>query len=228
MLTDSKENLFADLTAEQLACRAQCGADDCFGELVRRFRERLLNFLSRKVSNRDDAEDILQDSFVRAYQNIHSYNSKYRFSTWLYTIALRLAVNYHRDRKRRTLEPGMLEVKPSCDPAKTAADKEENEYLWRMALGLSTNQYDALWLRHVEEMTVREISQAMGKTQVNVKVLLYRARINMARIVKSSQTRDKHEMKLPGIDNSKRNRDVQIKTSSQKVKSGGKPDLAAT
>ncbi len=228
MSISGNENVFADLSAEQLACKAQRGADDCFGELVRRFRERLFNFLSRKVSNSHDAEDLLQDSFVRAYQNIHSYNSKYRFSTWLYTIALRLAVNYHRDRKRRILEPGMLQIKQPSDPVKAAADQEENEYLWRLALDLPANQYDALWLRHVEEMSIREISRALGKTQVNVKVILYRARINMARIIKVSQANESLEAGLPDAATVKRSPDDQARTVWRNANSNPSPDLVET
>ena len=68
---------------EELARRAQLGCTDSFEELVRRFQVPLLRFLGRRTSA-VDAEDLLQDTFVRAYQNLQRYRSAWRFRTWLF------------------------------------------------------------------------------------------------------------------------------------------------
>lgn len=59
--------------------------------------------------------------------------------------------------------------------------QETQQGLWALARGLSRNQYRALWLRYAEDMSIKEIAQVLRKSQVNVRVLLYRARINLAK-----------------------------------------------
>ncbi|MBN2270051.1 MAG: sigma-70 family RNA polymerase sigma factor, partial [Sedimentisphaerales bacterium] len=79
------------LSAEDLARRSQLGCRASFAELVERYGTGLLRFLRRRTNNLHDAEDLVQDTFVRAYANIHGYRSTYKFSTWLFTIARNLA-----------------------------------------------------------------------------------------------------------------------------------------
>jgi DNA-directed RNA polymerase specialized sigma24 family protein len=95
------------LSDEDLAGRAQEGCSASFEELVRRFQVPLLQFLQRWAA-REDAEDLVQDTFVRAYRNLHRYRSSWRFATWLYTIARRLSINQRR-RSRPKTDCQMLE-----------------------------------------------------------------------------------------------------------------------
>ena len=76
------EEPLARLSDEELACRTQAGSSACFGELVRRHEQRLLRFLMQRTRHLHDAEDLLQDTFARAYQRIGSYNPAWRLSTW--------------------------------------------------------------------------------------------------------------------------------------------------
>src|SRR6516162_3437982 len=80
---------------EDLAARAQIGCMESFEELLRRFQVPLLQFL-RHVGPAADAEDVLQETFLRAYTRLHFYRADWRFATWLYTIARRASINYHR------------------------------------------------------------------------------------------------------------------------------------
>ncbi|MEE8146382.1 MAG: sigma-70 family RNA polymerase sigma factor, partial [Longimicrobiales bacterium] len=81
-----------DLPVCTLVSRAQTGSLSSFAELVARFEGRLFNFLLRRTRCVADAEDLAQDTFVRAWQRIRRYDPRWRFSTWLFTIAHRLAV----------------------------------------------------------------------------------------------------------------------------------------
>src|SRR5260221_35626 len=82
--------------AEDLVRRARTGSSAAFGELVARYESALFNFLLRRTSSAEDAEEIAQDAFVRAWQKIDSYDARWKFSTWLFTLARRLAATRMR------------------------------------------------------------------------------------------------------------------------------------
>ena len=176
---ETSDSTLRALSAEELARQVQQGCQDSFAELVERYGNRLLQFLRNKTGSIQDAEDLVQDTFVKAYQNIHRYRDSCKFSTWLFTIAKRLSIS--RYRSRRYLRPaGKLEseVAESVD---APAGEQIGSALWATARNLTENQYQALWLKYAQDMSIKEISAVMGKTQVNVKVLLYRARLNLAK-----------------------------------------------
>ena len=170
-----------ELSNEELARGAQAGTTAYFEELVTRFEGRLLHFLVQRSRNVHEAEDLLQETFARAYLKIGQYNPKWRFSTWLFTIATRLACNQRRKPFRQSLEDIQLLQARGGDPLTIVARKEEQNNLWTLAAALlSENQYTALWLQYAQAMSVKEVSKVMGKTQTNVKVLLFRARSSLA------------------------------------------------
>ena len=170
---------FENLTAEQLALRAQQGCRKSFGELVERFFTRLVRFLQKETANVQNAEDLSQETFVRAWQNIGRYNSRWRFSTWLYTIGYRLACNHRSDlpiESAAMSSPGAV-----LPPDILAENRETGRRLWSTAAQLPQSQYEALWLKYAEDMSIKEIAKVMGKSRVNVKVILFRARIGLAK-----------------------------------------------
>src|SRR5687767_8966703 len=81
---------------ERLALRAHAGCSSSFDALVRRMQSPLLGFLIRQLRNRADAEDVLQETFVRAYVNLSAFDPRWRFKTWLFAIARNLAVSHRR------------------------------------------------------------------------------------------------------------------------------------
>ena len=171
-----------ELSSEELACRTQAGSLACFGELVKRYEGRLLSFLIQRTGQVQDGEDLLQETFARAYQRIRFYDPSWKFSTWLFTIALRLACSHHRKPRSLSLDDARLLPAAECDPFVIVSQQEEKENLWALAAELlSKNQYMALWLRYAEGMSVKQISRVMCKTQTHVKVLLFRGRSSLAR-----------------------------------------------
>lgn len=175
---DSQEAVLRALNAEELARRSQQGCRDSFAELVERFGVRLLRFLRRQTNSLQDAEDLVQDTFVRAYANIATYRTTYKFSTWLFTIARHLACSRLR-RQRRTVH--LLEAKAaSAEPREQLVRKQMSKRLWDAAATLTESQYQVLWLKYAEDMPIREIAEVLGKSRVNVKVTLCRARVRLA------------------------------------------------
>ena len=166
------------MSAEELARRSQQGCRASFGELVERYGVRLCRFLRHQTNNLHDAEDLVQDTFVRAYANIERYRCTYKFSTWLFTIGRNLACS--RLRRKHRSKP-VSEAKPAePGPSEKIAQRETRQGLWATAQTLSSNQYQALWLKYAEDMPIREIAKVMCKSQVSVKVTLCRARTRLA------------------------------------------------
>ena len=177
-----------DLADEELACRAQAGSSACFEELVRRLEGRLLRFLLRRTRTPQDAEDLLQETFLRGYQRLGSYNPAWKITTWLFTIASRLAISHGRKRRAVALPRAACVPAVGDDALTRLARQEEKEALWATAQStLSENQHTVLWLRYAEGMSVKEIARVMGKTRTHVKVLLYRARSALGRRLEQAE-----------------------------------------
>lgn len=187
------------VTNEQLARRAQRGCAESFELLVRRFQVPLLQFLRKKVKSPDDAEDILQETFVRAYQQLGRYRDRWRFSTWVFTIAHHCAVSHHRKRQAETDRIAVVRRtggRASSFPDLSMENEESCRRFWALAADLLTeDQFTAVWLYYVEEMPTRQIMQVLDCSWVSVKTTLYRARRRLAPHV--TRWRD-HSAPLPG------------------------------
>ena len=172
-----------EVATERLVRLAVDGCEDAFSQLAERYRPRLVHVIHRRLGRHQshvDAEDVTQDALTKAYRNLSHYNFKFRFSTWLYTIAFRVAQDYVR-RNRRWLayltlsRPESLAAKSPGETPVEVRDQVEN--VWALAKSmLSADQYTALWLRYGEDLGIDEIAQVMGRTQGNIRVLLHRGR----------------------------------------------------
>ena len=186
--------MLRDLDSEELAWRAKQGCQASFTELVHRYAPRLHAFLRRKTRDRHEVEDLVQDTFIKAYQNLGRYDDSWKFSTWLFTIATRLAASHRRKREPRS-STFDLRIQASAD--ETIGGQEQRESLWAKVAELPDCQRQVLWLKYAEDMSVKEIATAMGKSHVCIKVLLYRARVSLAKCLdEQPETMDidrKHE-----------------------------------
>ena len=157
----------------QLIDAAKAGSADAFADLARLYRERLLRFLLTRCASLADAEDVLQDTLINAYRYIHSYDSRWRFSTWLYRIAIR---NAGKLRGPELLEIGDLRDEENDPLAQCIADSER-ENLWVVAKRLLNDDvFTAMWLRYAEDMSVNDISKTLDRSVSWTKVNLMRGR----------------------------------------------------
>jgi len=161
------------LSDEQLVEASLAGTAAAFDELVGRYQERLLRFLLTRSSCRADAEDAIQDTFINAYRFLASFDPRWRFSTWIYRIALR---NLARQRRPEWLESDEA-LAGNDDPLQDCIDRSERENVWITARRLLSDEaYSAMWLRYVEDMSVKEIAKALDKSLSWTKVTLLRGR----------------------------------------------------
>ncbi len=167
----------ASLSDEELARRAQLGCMASFEELVRRLQTPLVHFL-RQMARADEADDLAQDTFFRAYRNLDRYNGSSRFSTWLFTIGRRLCLNANR----RPQPGGDTQLPDSIEshepaPPQIAAERERRTRLWEVAARrLTEPEYSAVWLHYVEGMATAEIGRVVGRSRMAVKGMLFRSR----------------------------------------------------
>lgn len=173
--------LLSEQTPEELAARAQGGSLAAYGELVRRFQGRLYSFLLRRTLTASDAEDLVQETFLRAWRRISLYRPTHRFSTWLFTIAARLASSHRRAAARRAARQPEPRMPVTPDPAAGMARAEQRGRVWEVVdRTLGGDQRTIVWLRYAEGMSMKEIATVLGKTQVGVRVALFRARESLA------------------------------------------------
>ncbi len=185
-LTDVKKE--AGPTDEQLIARFQQGDTYAYDLLVKRYRDPLMNFIYRFLGDRTDAEDILQETFLRLYKNKHYYKEIAKFSTWIYTIAGNLAKTELRKRKRRhifSIHNFMDTEKDYELPDKgITPDKFANSVITdkeiQKAIGkLSSKFKQVILLRDVQGFSYEEISQIVDIPLGTVKSRVNRARLKL-------------------------------------------------
>ncbi len=152
---------------------ARGGSAAAFTELVTGYREKLLRFLLTRSPSFADAEDALQDTLINAYRYLHSYDPRWRFSTWLYRIAMNCASRGHRP---DAVELGDLSD-DEADPLGQCIAASDRENLWLAARRLLSDEvYAAMWLRYVEDMSVKDVSAVLERSVSWTKVNLMRGR----------------------------------------------------
>ena len=160
-------------TDEELVAAALEGSASAFAPIVERYQERLLRFLIARCATRADAEDVLQDTFLNAWRYLPTYRPRWRFSTWLYRIAIRNAS------KRRDVAPIPYDghAEGGDDPLAACILDSDRANIWYTARRiLKPEACAALWLRYVEDLPVRDVARALGRSEPWTKVTLMRAR----------------------------------------------------
>jgi len=177
-------------SSKQLAEKAQNGCRESFEALVERHGQRIFNFLWQLTRNWHDAEDLTQETFLKALRNIHRYNPACSFASWLFVIAKRTGLSHFRSTRPTEELPEESEA-DALDPFTVLQEKEEKNSLWRLARRLKPNQHEVLWLRYGEGFSIAETARIMNTNQIRVKVLLHRARKALARLLplRNPQTR---------------------------------------
>ena len=169
--------------------RAKGGNQEAFGALVRLHQDRAFAVAYRLVRQREDALDIAQEAFVRAYQSLAGFKGEARFSTWLHRIVVNLALDHLRRQPHheageykdaRALEEAAHQVvAPTANPEQAAEATEMRGLIKRGLAALPAEQRTALVLREIEGLSYKEIAQAMRCSIGTVMSRLHYARRKM-------------------------------------------------
>lgn len=170
----------------ELMVRVARGDDEAFRLLFERHHRLAYSVIYRQLGNQSQAEDLVQEAFMRVYRAAASYQPAAKFSTWFYTVVTNLCLNFKRDRARdrlRLLDGGeegdnpLEQIARAEDDNDDADEREKRSRAVREAIqGLPDNQRMALILSRYEEKSYEEIAEMMGTTVAAVKSLTSRAR----------------------------------------------------
>lgn len=161
----------------ELIQRLQAGEELALNLLMGRYKERLYNFILRYVSDQDAAYDILQETFIRLYFKADKYDASYRFSTWLYQIA----VNLCRDHARKLSKSNKVPfddnwISDVVSAEDQAISRQELVFFNAEIQKLPGKLKDALILYAIDEHSQAECAKILGTTAKTVETRVYRAR----------------------------------------------------
>lgn len=160
-----------------------------YGEIIERYQGKLFVFLYRLIGNREEAEDLLQEVFLKAYINLNSYDTSRKFSSWIYRIAHNEAVNRIKRKSLKRFIPweDVTSIKDKLEMSsidegveKVWARKEENREVAGAVEKLPLKYKQVLILRYWEDKSYTEISEILEKPVNTVGTLIKRARDKLA------------------------------------------------
>lgn len=175
---------------EEIVRRTVGGDRDAFGILVRRYQDRLHNAAYRLVGSAEDARDIVQDSFVKAYRNLGGFRGHSSLYTWLFRIVVNMSLSHRRKRKRKWMRlmtpgpdrgdeagPAGLPDASAADPADPLVTAETEAIVQRALDDLDEEHRTVVVLRDIQHFDYHEIAEILDVPTGTVKSRLHRARL---------------------------------------------------
>jgi RNA polymerase sigma-70 factor (ECF subfamily) len=172
-----------ELTDEEVVSRVLAGETALFEIVMRRYNQRLYRLARTILRDDSEAEDVMQDAYVRAYEHLHQFAGKAAFSTWLSRIAIHEALARKRRRGRQeeldalTMNGDSMAILKSSDPSPEddTASNQMRQLLEQAIDHLPETYRTVVVMRQVEEMSVADTAATLGVTEAVVKTRLHRA-----------------------------------------------------
>ncbi len=192
---------YGEKTDKELVRLSRRGDERAARELVHRFERPVFSIVYRMVRDRELAEDLSQDVFVRTFNNLDRYDRSYRFSSWLFKIAYNLTVDHLRKRGLPTISmhgapDALTPERQEATSLRLESDEEAPDdrlvakelagELEEAIAGLREDYRTAILLRHVEGRPYEEISEIMGIPLGTVKTYIFRARRELRAVLSQS------------------------------------------
>lgn len=172
------------------------GRTAAFGELVRRYQDRLYHSVYRVVDNAEDAYDVVQEAFLNAYQSLNSFKGDAEFFTWLYRIAFNSAISLKRKRRavlrlewghdeKTGVEP--IDESAYSEPGSNLARTEDEAVLQRALNRLSPEHRAVLVLKDLEGQKYEDIAEILDVPIGTIRSRLHRARLELRELLQSEE-----------------------------------------
>lgn len=185
------------LSDEQLIDRVKTGNQPAFSQLIDRYQAFVFSLCLKVLENREEAEEAAQDVFVKVYQRVRSFRHDSRFSTWLYTLTYRTAIDHRRQTSRhREAKTGVeidLALIDKGEPAaaeRTLQQQEQQVQLKSMLARLPQQEATIIDLFYLQEQSVKEIAKIMKLSVSNVKTKLFRTREKLRKLMQQPSSTD--------------------------------------
>jgi len=180
-----------NLSDQEIIDSVRKGNDSDYSIIINRYKNKAFSMLKRMLKNEFDAEEILQDCFLKAYNSLSNFKGESKFSTWFYRIVYNTALTRLSSQKRKT-ESEMTSVEDhfnlESEYRSDEIEREDVNQLIRDTISNLPERYSAIiTMFYLNEMSVEEISEVMQITVSNVKVMLHRSRNSLRDLVLKSK-----------------------------------------
>lgn len=179
------------ISDQELAAGLQQGSSALYEELVKRYNNRIYQYLYRLLRDQAEAQDVVQETFLRVYQHRSDYDPQYSLKTWIYSIATRLAINILNSARRKRLfflfrreeessDFACPQLEELPDPKATPEEHYSNQQRYEQVITalnhLQPRQRTALILNKLEGLSYKEIADTIGVSLSTVESLIFRAK----------------------------------------------------
>jgi RNA polymerase sigma-70 factor, ECF subfamily len=181
---------------QDLIRKSQAGDEDAFAELIRRYRRKIFQLCYQIIGDREQAEDVTQETFIHAFQHLHTFKMQARFYTWIYRIAINLSINTIRKQQRGRAKASLTDYAYQTEAGQSYLErkqqnlepfelKEIHEIIERGIKSLSPEHRQVLTMFDLDGMTHEEISRQLHLKSGTVRSRLHYARKKMKAFLSS-------------------------------------------
>lgn len=181
---------YTELSDEELVKLVQEGEDDAYSHVVERYQRKIYAYIMRLTNHRDEAHDIAQDVFLKAYKNLHRFDTDRKFSSWVYRIAHNESVNWLKKHTRVKIESIEVreengrQVVSSANVEQEYIQKEDSEKIKYSIRKLPARYREVMEMRYLKQLSYEEISSELEKPINTVGTLISRAKKKLATTTK--------------------------------------------
>jgi RNA polymerase sigma-70 factor (ECF subfamily) len=165
----------SEVTDAELIARCRDGQSRAFDELIRRYERPVYNVALRMLRNAEDARDVAQSAFLKAFEHLNGYDPKYRFFSWIYRIAINEALDVRGGRRRYEAVDESL-PEPGPGPDGSVGDDQLTRQIDRVIAGMKPEYQAVLLLRHFADLSYEQMAAALELPEKTVKSRLFTAR----------------------------------------------------
>ena len=171
------------------------GSTERYAELVRLHQNSVFAMIVRIVGNAEEAEELTQDVFLKAYENLSRFNQKSSLSTWLFRIAYNTAISFTRKRRYDTIQIDERRIASITDEELEQYERDSQEAdverLMKAIEQLTSDERALITMFYYKDLSIAECGQITSQSEVNVKVKLHRIRKKLYIMIKSSDDGEK-------------------------------------
>jgi RNA polymerase sigma factor (sigma-70 family) len=184
----------SNMEEQQIIEMVQQGNANAYSYLVNKYQDIVFSIALKVLKNREDAEEMAQETFIKAYRSIKSFQGKAKFSTWLYSITYNTCITYTRKKKPSTTQIDNIPIGNEETEESFGDFPEENRarYLELALQQLPEDEYTLVVLYYYDDQSIEEICRITGLSESNAKVKLFRTRKKLHGLISELKKKEIH------------------------------------